>query len=167
MCFVDSPVFICLWIFGSRLQEFNVPAQRICHYKIGGKKGKHHWWSQWGCYTMWSIPLMLLLKVPEDVYDGDVLQTACQSFWSCYFSWGWVLPFPCLWIAAMSSDLKFHCVIRGAAPSWAKLQVGRNSKYLGEIYSTRFFQSFVCFEGLGLFFLFSFLLICCGIWKLL
>jgi hypothetical protein len=26
---------------------------------------------------MWSIPLMLLLKVPEQVY---VLETACQSF---------------------------------------------------------------------------------------
>jgi hypothetical protein len=101
------------------------------------------------------------------VYDCCVLQTACQSFWSCYFSWGWVLPFPCLRIAAMSSDLKFHSVNRGAAPSWAKLQEGRNSKYLGEIYSTPFSQSFVCFEGLGLFFLFSFLLICCGIWKLL
>jgi len=87
----SSLVFGCLLHF----PIFAWSQQLMPDYKIGGIKSKFHRWSQWGCYTRWSIPLMLLLKVPEHAYDCGVLGTACQYFWSCYFSWGWVLPFSC------------------------------------------------------------------------
>jgi hypothetical protein len=97
------------------------------------------------------------------VYDCCVLQTACQYFWSFYFSWGWVLPFSCF--ADCCYVIRCENLNRGASPSWPKLQVGSKSKYLGKCIQTLFLSLW----SAGSLFPFSLscLLICCGKWKLL
>jgi hypothetical protein len=40
------------------------------------------WWSPWGCYGMWLMPYMLLLKVPEHANDQHC-HSSCTSILSC------------------------------------------------------------------------------------
>jgi len=84
------------------------------------------------------------------------LKLLVNLFWlSCYFFWSQVFPFSCLLIAVMSLDLKFHELNRGASASWAKLQVGRISKYFRKYIQALFLSLSSVLKGWASFFLSS------------
>lgn len=83
----------------------------------------------------------------------------CLSiFFGCllFFFWNQVCPFTCLPIPAMSSDMNFHNLNRGASASWAKLQGGRISKYFGKRIQTLFLSLLSILKGWASFFRFLF-----------